>query len=69
MRFDGHIQLTLKTGEAPSHVPNHLDHLLGARRPAGRLDGGKVDRALNSIGGGFRTLGVYTSRRNLGRVG
>ena len=69
MRFDGHIQLTLKAGEAPSHVPNHLDHLLGACRPVGRLDGGQVDRALNSIGGGFRSLGVYTSRRNLGRVG
>src|SRR5262245_29839612 len=69
MRFDGHIQLTLKAGEAAPHVPNHLDHLLGACRPVGRLDGGQVDRALNSIGGGFRTLGVYTSRRNLGRVG
>jgi subtilisin family serine protease len=69
MRFDGHIQLTFKPGESPSHVPNHLDHLLGACRPAGQLDGGPVDRVLSSVGGGFRALGVYTSRRNLGHVG
>jgi subtilisin family serine protease len=69
MRFDGHLQITLKSGEAPGHVPNHLDSLLGACRASGRIDGGPVDRALNSGGGGFRALGVYSSRRHLGRVG
>ena len=61
--------MTLRSGEAPSHVPNHLDCLAGACRPAGRIDGGPVDRVLNCRGGGFRALGVYSSRRSVGRVG
>jgi hypothetical protein len=69
MRFDGHLQLTLKSGEASPYVPNQLDHLLGASRPSGRLDGGPVDRVLSTYCGGFCALGVYSSRRHLGRIG
>lgn len=70
MRYEGHLQVTLRSGEALSHVPNHLDHLVGASRAANRLDGGGVlDRALNRYGGGFRALGVYPARRSIGRVG
>src|SRR5215217_7757061 len=70
MRLSGHLQVTLRSGEALSHVPNHLDHLLGAARPAGRMDrGGPIDGVLNRYGGGFRALGVYASRNSLERVG
>ncbi|MFL6331786.1 MAG: S8 family peptidase [Pyrinomonadaceae bacterium] len=62
--------MTLRSGEALSHVPNHLDHLLGAARPAGQMDrGGPIDGVLNRYGGGFRALGVYASRKSLERVG
>ena len=69
MRLSGHLQVTLRSGETLAHVPNHLDHLLGAARPAGRMDGGPIDRVLSSRGGGFRALGVYASRSSLDRVG
>lgn len=70
MRYEGHLQVTLRSGEALAHVPNHLDCLVGACRPASRLDGGgTLDRALNRYGGGFRALGVYPAKRSIGRVG
>lgn len=71
MRYAGHLQITLRSGETLRHVPNHMDHLVGAARAAGRLDGGgPVDHALKRWGGGgFRALGVYPARRSIGRVG
>jgi subtilisin family serine protease len=69
MRLSGHLQVTLRLGETLAHVPNHLDFLIGAARPAGRLDGGPIDRVLRGHGGGFRALGVYPSRRSLDSVG
>lgn len=69
MQLPGHITFTLRTGEAFSHVPNHLDFVLGTTRAALRLDGGVLDRVIRKWGGGGRTLGVYPSRRGLGRAG
>jgi len=69
MRRMGHLVLTLRSGEAPAHVPCHVDCLLGAGRPASRLDDGPVDRALARHGGGARCVGVFHARRSLGRVG
>jgi subtilisin family serine protease len=71
MRLSGHLQVTLRLGDTLAHVPNHMDYLIGAARPAGRLDGnGPIDHALREYGGGgFRALGVYASRRSLDKVG
>jgi hypothetical protein len=69
MRLDGHLQITLKSGEALSHIPNHLDSLIGACRPASKFDDGKIDRVLNHYGGGFRALSVYPAKRSIGRAG
>ena len=69
MRLNGHLQIVLQSGEALEHVPTHLDYLIGASRQAGRLDDGKIDRVLNSVGGGFRALSVYPARRSLGQAG
>jgi subtilisin family serine protease len=52
-----------------SHVPNHLDCLMGACRPVSRLDGGPVDGVLRRLGGGFQAVSVYPARRSLGRIG
>ena len=60
--------VTLAAGEAPDHVPSHLDHLIGAARPATSLDRGDIDRALG-VAGGFRVLGVYGARAAIGRIG
>jgi subtilisin family serine protease len=46
-----------------------MDFLIGAARPAGKLDGGSIDRVLSQRGGGFRALGVYPARRSIERVG
>jgi hypothetical protein len=62
MRLNGHLQIVLQSGEALEHVPTHLDYLIGASRQAGRLDDWKIDRVLNSVGGGFRALSVYAAR-------
>lgn len=62
-----HIVLTLSHGEAASHVPSHLDYLIGAARPATYVDGGPIDAAL-ALGGGFRTVGVYGAAASLGRA-
>src|SRR5690349_8450768 len=69
MRLDGHLQITLKSGEALSHVPNHLDSLIGAGRAANKFDDGKIDQILNRYGGGFRALSVYPAKRSIGCAG
>lgn len=69
MRLSGHLQITLRTGEALGHVPCHLDYLIGACRHSSRLDGGEIDRVLSRYGGGFRALSVYQAKRSLGRAG
>jgi len=70
MQWPGHLTFTLRLGERFLHVPNHLDYVLGATRPASSLDGGgAIDNAVNKWGGGGRTLGVYPSSRGLGRAG
>ncbi len=65
----GHIQLVLREGGARPHVPNYLDYLLGANRPASTLGVERVDRALQRWSGGCRVLGAYHARRSLGKVG
>lgn len=69
MQWPGHLTFTLRSGESFRHVPNHLDYVLGAARAASRLDGGPLDRVISQRGGGGRTLGLYPSRRGLGRFG
>jgi len=69
MRLRGHLQITLRSGEALAHVPNHLDWLIGACRHASHLDDGKIDQILCNRGGGFRALSVYSAKRSLGRAG
>ena len=68
MNRSSHVLLTLRAGEAPEHIPCHLDYLVGAARRVSTLDGGPVDRALG-VAGGFRALGVYHAAASLGRVG
>ena len=50
-------------------MPAQLDVLVGAGRPASRLTGGRLDRAVCASAGAFRATAVYHARRNLGRVG
>lgn len=69
MRLNGHLQITLRSGEALEHVPAHLDWLIGAARHSSSLDDGKIDRVLKQYGGGFRALTVYQSRSSLGQAG
>lgn len=69
MHRPGHLILTLRPGYTLTHVPTHLDCLLGACRPVGRLDGGPVDRVLEHWGNGFRASSVYPARRKLGVAG
>jgi subtilisin family serine protease len=64
VRRNRFLMLTLRPGEAPRHVPCHLDHLIGAARAATSLDGGRIDGAL----GTFRALGVYHAAASLGRA-
>jgi subtilisin family serine protease len=68
VRRTNHVLLTVRAGEAPDHVPCHLDHLVGAARRVSSLDGGPIDLAL-SAAGAFRALGVYHAAASLGRVG
>ncbi len=51
MQWPGHLTFTLRLGEGYRHVPNHLDYVLGATRPASSLDGGPVDGAVRKWGG------------------
>ena len=69
MHLSGHLQITLRTGEALEHVPSHLDYLIGACRYASCLDHGEIDRVIRHYGGGFRALSVYQARQSLGRAG
>ena len=69
LTWEGHLTFTLRLGESFRHVPNHLDYVIGGARPVSRLDGGRVDEAIRKWGGGGRTLGVFPSRRGLGRAG
>jgi len=66
-RRRAHLLLVLRAGEAPSHVPSHLDYLIGAARPATFVDRGPIDVVLRA-GGGFRVLAVYAARASLGRA-
>ena len=61
----GYVEFTLRPGEALDNVPVQLDYLSGAARPASRLDGGPIDRALGHRGDGFRAVAVYHARRSL----
>ena len=69
MDWPGHLIVTLRAGHSLSHVPTHLDCLLGAGQPARRLDGGPIDRALRRWGNAFRASCVYHAKKSLGRVG
>ncbi len=69
MRFPGHLILTLRAGEARSHVPAHLDCMAGAGRPASWIDQGPMDRVLSRYGGGCRIAGVFHARQSLGQPG
>jgi len=69
MKYKGHLTLTLRAGEARSHIPAHLDCLAGAARAAGWIDQGPIDRAIERYGGGSRVAGVFHARESLGRPG
>lgn len=65
----GYLRVTLAEGEARPHVPCHIDCLVGAARPAMRLDGGgPLDAALGGAGR-FRVRSVFHARQSLGRMG
>jgi len=69
VKFEGNIVMTLRPGHAPSHIPAHVDVLSGAGRPAALVDGGgSIDRVLDRWGEGARTIGVFSSRKFLGRA-
>lgn len=68
MKREGHLTLTLRSGQAHAPVPTHLDCLSGAGRPASALDAGRVDAAVRRHGGG-RYQRVFHARRSLGRPG
>ena len=64
-----HLRLVLAAGEARSHVPCHLDCLIGAAQPSQALDrGGRLDRSMGGAGR-FRVRGVFHARKSLGRIG
>jgi subtilisin family serine protease len=68
MRIPDRLLLTLAaTGSRPK-LPSHLDCLLGAVRPAGRVGDQRIDRAL-AIGEDYQVSSVYHARASLGRVG
>jgi len=68
MELPGHILLVMATGEAPSHVPSHLDYLLGAARPATSMRDRRLNAALDR-GSDFIVTGTYHARNSLGLVG
>ncbi|WP_394826330.1 S8 family peptidase [Pendulispora albinea] len=63
------LQVTLRAGEMPAHIPAHVDQLVGANRAAERVDGGPIDRALSKWAGAFRVTSAFPARGALGRVG
>lgn len=65
----GYVVMVLREGERLRHVPAQLDCLSGAGRPASRLDGGPLDRALGRWGGGGRCASVFHARKSFGRPG
>lgn len=68
MIFEGHIVMTMRSGDTPTHIPAHVDVLSGAGRPSGTVDrGGSIDRVLNRYAEGHRTAGVFSARKSLGR--
>src|SRR5258708_1319396 len=69
MNFEGHLMLTVRPGEARSHIPAHLDCLAGAARPAGRIYQGPMDAAIKRYGGGSRAACVFHARESLGQPG
>lgn len=66
MRREGFIVFTVRSGEAPEHVPSHLDWLTGAARTSSHIDGGPIDRVLRYRGDGFRATLVFHARTSLG---
>jgi subtilisin family serine protease len=66
---EGHLLLTLRSGVPAAPVPAQLDCLSGAGRPVAALDGGRVDAAVQRLGGGARWRRVFHARRSLGRTG
>jgi subtilisin family serine protease len=69
MDWPGHLIVIMRAGEAPEHVPAHIDVLVGAARSASRVDGGAFDRAIARYGGGGRTRRVFHAKQSLGRIG
>ncbi len=65
----GQLLVVTRAGMSFEHVPNQLDCLAGASRPAGKLDGGALDRTLRRWGNGFRAVGVFPARSSLNAVG
>jgi hypothetical protein len=65
----GYLVLIVKSGQAASHVPAHLDVLSGAGRAANRTGHGAIDRALWRYGGGARIVAVFHARRSFGLAG
>ncbi|MFI5896827.1 S8 family peptidase [Actinoplanes sp. NPDC051513] len=68
-RHHGYVVVTLRAGETAPRMPAQLDVLVGAARAADRITGGRLDRTVRGLAGGFRATAVYHARRNLGRVG
>ncbi len=68
-RHHGYVVVTLRAGETVPPMPAQLDVLVGAARAADRITGGRLDRTVRTLAGGFRAAAVYHARRNLGRVG
>lgn len=69
MRRNGHLIVTLRSGEARPHVPAQADCLLGACRPVNFFDDDVLDRTLQRRAGAFRVTGSFHARRSLGLIG
>jgi subtilisin family serine protease len=69
LRRSGFLTVTLRSGEAPEHIPAQLDVLTGAARAASTFDCGPIDRAIRNWAGGGRVSCVYHARANLGHSG
>jgi subtilisin family serine protease len=69
MRREGFLTVTLRPGEAPEHVPSHLEYLSRGALAVPRLGVGPVDRALRARGDGFRALAVHHPRAEVREPG